>query len=405
MKKYYSILEIGENASGEEIKKAYKKLAIKYHPDKNQNNKVESEEKFKQITEAYDVLSDPKKKEMYDALGDQQFQQASQGSGGQTPFTDPMDIFNKFFGFGFNGSGRGGAQDLDEDEDNMNPFSFIFGNGMGGANFPGMKKGGQNDMEDIVLRKEVNLKQLYNSEIIQIEFSRQTFCIDCSSSGSKNGKKGICKACNGSGRMKVVHQMGMMYQQVITECNQCSGSGKFIEKGNECLACQASGMISEKVSTSFKLDRKMIFEKNIKLPIHGHKNIKGKLGRVFLVLQVNPKYKNFELRGGSNGTNAHLFTKIEISLADALSGFVYTTDFIDDQKITFSRKQVSQPGSLWKIPKIGFDAQSFLIIQIHVILPEFVPKHLLDLIKSTYEKENEETSPKRNYNIEQIYSE
>jgi DnaJ-class molecular chaperone len=396
MKKYYSILGLDENANVEDIKKSYKKLAVKFHPDKNQNNKEEAEEKFKEITEAYDVLSDPKKKQMYDSLGDLQFQQATQGGGGGAHFTDPMDMFSKIFGFKM-GGGMNGVDEFDEESEN--PFSFIFGNGMGGQpGFPGNRRNG-NDMEDIILRKEVNLKQLYTNEVIQIDFQRQTYCIDCSSSGSKNGKKGICKSCNGSGRMKIVHQMGMMLQQVITECNQCNGSGKFIDKGNECLSCIGTGMINEKVNTTFKLDKKMIFEKNIKLPIHGHKNIKGKSGRVFLILQVNPKYKNFELRG------SHLFTKIEISLADALGGFTHTTEFIDDQKISLTRNQVSQPGSLWKIPKLGFDNNSFLIVLVNVILPEFLPRNLLQSIKDTYNKQEPEIVLNRNYNIDQVYSE
>jgi DnaJ-class molecular chaperone len=400
MKKYYQTLKIDENADAEEIKKAYRRLAIVHHPDKNQNNKEEAESKFKEITEAYEVLSNPSKRELYDHLGDERYRQSEQGGGGAggQGFTDPMEMFSQMFGFNM-----GGAFEeqfgTDNEQSPQNPFSFFFGNG------PGAGARGGSEMDDIILRKDVTLKQLYRNEVVNIDFERQTFCIDCSSSGSKNGKKGACKACNGSGRMKVVHQMGMMYQQIITDCRNCSGSGKYIEKGNECRSCGGNGMIAERVSTQFKLERKMIFEKNIKLPIHGHKNIKGKTGRVFLVLQVAPRYNNFELRG------SNLFIKINVPLVDALAGFTYTTEFIDDQKISFTRKAVTQPGSLWKIPKLGFEPGSCCIILVHVILPEFVPVSLFNILKTTFENDGGAFSAAaaaengRNYVVDQVYSE
>lgn len=406
MKKYYQVLKIGENADADEIKKAYRKLAIIYHPDKNQNNKEESEIKFKEITEAYEVLSNPSKRDLYDKLGDERYKMNEQNGAGVNPFTDPMELFSQMFGFnmpggGFDGEGAfdfnmGGEDDFGGggEQHPQNPFSFFFGNGQG--------RPANNEMEDIIIRKEVNLKQLYTNEIITIDFERKTFCIDCSSSGTKNGKKGVCKSCNGTGRMKIVHQMGMMmYQQIIVDCKNCSGTGKFIEKGNECKSCGGNGMIDEKVSTQFKLDRKMIFDKNIKLPIHGHKNIKGKTGRVFMILIINQKYNGFELRG------SNLYLKINISLVDALAGFTHTTDFIDDQKISFTRKSVTQPSSLWKIPKLGFENNSYCAILINVILPEFIPNNLINLLKCTFEKDNNnnmnETLPANLPNSQRIF--
>lgn len=162
-------------------------------------------------------------------------------------------------------------------------------------------------------------------------------------------------------------------------------------------------MIAEKVSTQFKLERKMIFEKSIKLPIPGHRNIKGKTGRVLMILQINPRYNQFELRG------SNLFLKINISLVDALSGFTHTTDFIDDQKISFSRKSVTQPGSVWKIPKLGFEPGSSCIVLVHLILPEFIPTHLINILKHTFEKDStyndSDTESPRTYIMEQAYTE
>lgn len=380
MKKLYETLGISENASQSEIKKAYRKLATKYHPDKNQDNKEEAESNFKEITRAYEVLSDQDKKNMYDQLGDEGFERQNMG-GGDGGFSDPMDFFSKMFGFNM-----GGGMNMNMDDMHENPFSFMFGGG-GRRN--------EAELEDIVIRRVVNIKQLYTGDTIQFDFTRKTFCIMCSSSGTKNGKKSTCTNCGGTGRMKRVHQMGMMVQQIISDCNVCNGSGKYIEKGNECSQCNGHGMIDERISSQIKLEKNMIQDNKIQLPVHGHKNIKGKTSRVILVLDIEAKYKNYEIKQGLN-----LFTKVNISLADALCGFSMNIDYVDDRPITIIRRGTTQPSSVYKIPKLGYDANASLFIQFNVILPESVPKNVFEIVNETWGKEPAENIMSRTYNLE-----
>lgn len=390
MKKYYKILEVSENASDVDIKKAYRKMATKYHPDKNLENRAQAEEKFKEVNEAYEVLSDEEKRRLYDRIGDEGFkQQANMGGGGG--FTDPFDLFSKMFNFG------GGHSDMpDDDGINMGgqgqfPFSFLFGNGGLG----GMGRGGNDNIEDIVIRKQTTLKSLYCQETINIEFDRQTFCVSCSSSGTKNGKKSVCKSCNGSGKIKMVNQIGMMIQQVITECSSCHGSGKFIEKGNECNICNGNGMIPEKINTTFKLEKSMIFEKHIKLPIHGNKNIKGKTGRVILMLDVKTTYNDYEII-----RNGHLLKSINISLAEALTGFTINCPFIDDKMITLSKKGVTQPNTLLKVNRMGYENNTNLYIKLNVVFPEHIPENFTKMICSIFSKQTPEPIHMKTYVLE-----
>lgn len=209
---YYEVLGVDRNADAATIKKAYRKLAVKYHPDKNPGDK-EAEDKFKELGEAYEALSDPDKRAAYDRYGHQAF--AGPGGGGRGGFHDPMDIFSQIFGGSFGGG-----------------FEDIFGGG------GGRKRGGKQRGSDLRYDLEISLEEAATGVEKELEIERNVPCDSCNASGSK-GEGGVktCSSCGGHG--VVARQAGIFIQQ--TTCPECRGAGEKIE--NPCETCHGEGRI------------------------------------------------------------------------------------------------------------------------------------------------------------------
>tara|TARA_B100000902_G_C27317303_1_gene922121 strand:- start:3076 stop:4428 length:1353 start_codon:yes stop_codon:yes gene_type:complete len=226
-KSYYKTLGVEKTATEAEIKKAYRKKALKYHPDRNPNNKEESEKKFKEVSRAYSVLSDKSKKQQYDQFGEaglRQFEGMSNSGGG-----NPFDIFNNIFG---NASGGGGG---------------IPGmGGMGGAfssMFGGMGQRQQQDKSkmnspDKKVKIKISLKDAFNGAKISKSMPRVQKCSACNGYGCCNPADIIeCKHCDGKGMVTQIRQIGPMVTQSTSQCSICKGEGKIIPKGKECKKC------------------------------------------------------------------------------------------------------------------------------------------------------------------------
>jgi len=225
---YYEVLGVGKNATADEIKKAYRQMAIKYHPDKNPGDKS-AEEKFKEAAEAYSVLSDPQKKQKYDQFGHAAFD-GQQGPDFSQGFGNLDDILNNLFGGAFGGGFGGGFG------------GFGFGSGFGGGD-SGQKRvfRGQNirthvrmTIEEIAkgVQKEVSLQRLHT-------------CPDCSGKGAKNSSDiKTCTACNGSGQVKRVMNTFLGQTIQYSTCQQCGGEGKMVT--NPCRTCSGSGLVRQK---------------------------------------------------------------------------------------------------------------------------------------------------------------
>jgi molecular chaperone DnaJ len=210
MKDYYQILGVSKTATEQEIKKAYRKLAVLHHPDKNPNNQKEAEEKFKEISEAYSTLSDPNKRAQYDAYGNGQ------------PNLDPFD------GFGF-GRGPMGGMSMDDMLRNFFNFNNPFNNGHGHRHAEHYSNGA-----DIRYNANITLEEVLSGTTEEVTYTKQTKCSPCSGSGAKNNSKDAyktCSTCNGSGTL--VRNMGNM--RLTAPCTTCFGSGKILaEKCPEC---------------------------------------------------------------------------------------------------------------------------------------------------------------------------
>lgn len=210
---YYEVLGVEKNASDDAIKKAYRKLAIKYHPDKNPGDK-EAEEKFKQVAEAYEVLSNPERRQRYDRFG---FEGDHMGGGSGAGF-NPFDIFNSFFG------GRGG---------NGGGFSSFFTD----DDEPGGEQG-----QSMRIRVKVNLQDVVTGVTKHIKLKKYVQCPHCNGTGAKDGTElETCGKCHGSGRVIQVVNSLFGRMQTQTTCPDCHGTGKKIK--TRCKQCGGDGLI------------------------------------------------------------------------------------------------------------------------------------------------------------------
>ena len=251
---YYEVLQISKSASGDEIKKAYRKLAMQYHPDKNHGDK-EAEEKFKSVNEAYQVLSDEEKRAIYDRYGKDGLNGQGGGNGGGFDFGDISDIFNSFFGGG--GSGGGGRR---------------------------------KPVDKFQLDTAVELELEFNEAIFgckkELKFKIKKSCDDCSGSGAKGGKVEKCRECGGSGQIHM-RQGFMTFSQT---CHKCRGEGEVAH--DKCPKCKGKTYIEVDESVSVDVPEGVDNGNKIRVPRKGNSSKTSERGDLYLVVKVkeDPKF-------------------------------------------------------------------------------------------------------------------
>jgi molecular chaperone DnaJ len=219
---YYEVLGVNKNASADDIKRAYRRMAIKYHPDKNPDNK-EAEAKFKECAEAYEVLSDSEKRQRYDQFGHEGLRGMGMHDFSRMNFDD---IFSMF-----------GLDDL---------FGGIFG----GRGRRAGRRAGSTRGYDLETTVKLSLNDVAKGAEKTIEFTRQDVCAECSGSGSAKGTKPApCSACNGTGRLA----RGGGFFQMVSTCPQCGGTGQVIT--NPCKKCKGSGRVPKKRIVNIKIPK------------------------------------------------------------------------------------------------------------------------------------------------------
>ena len=259
---YYELLGVSKSATAEEIKKSYRKKAVQYHPDKNPGNK-EAEDMFKKVSEAYEVLSDPKKRATYDQYGHEAFQQAGAGGSYRQQsgnFHDPFDIFRDVFG----NSGMGGI------------FEEFFGGG-GGASGPRTQRG-----SDLRYDLEVSLEEAAKGVEKDIQYKRAVPCKNCSGSGAEPGSKKItCPTCGGVGQVTSSHGFVRMRQV----CPACGGVGVSIEK--PCSQCRGDGRVLESSKIKMRIPPGVDTGSQLRYPSGGEAgHLGGKGGDLYVVVHV-----------------------------------------------------------------------------------------------------------------------
>jgi len=227
---YYEILGVSKSASEDEIKKAYRKMAVKYHPDKNPDNK-EAEDKFKEAAEAYEVLSNSQKKAQYDRFGHAGMGGAAGGGFGGAGGMNMEDIFSQF------GDIFGGGDE--------SPFGSFFNQGRGGGRR--QRKG-----TDLRIKLKLNLEEIANGVEKKIKVKRHVACKTCAGNGSKNGTDlKTCGTCQGSGQVRQVQQTMLGQMVTSSTCPHCSGEGKTI--GAKCGDCFGEGRVLEEEIIPIKI--------------------------------------------------------------------------------------------------------------------------------------------------------
>ena len=314
--KYYDILGINKNASEEEIKKSYKKLAVKWHPDKNPDNKEESEKKFKEISEAYQVLSDPSKREIYDNYGEDGLKNDGNMGGGGSPFNSPDDIFKMFFG--------GGRSPFGEDVFQNNRQS--------------------RKVEPKTVNIPVTLKEFYCGSKKKISLKIKNLCKKCNGYGGLNIKS--CHDCDGKG-IKIINKMigpGMI-QRIQMQCNTCNGNQKIAEQ--KCNICNGDGKtIIEKsflltIEPGCNNDEEKIFKNE------GDENLNEEQGDVVFVLKEEKN--SLFTRIGNDIIYNH-----NITLGDSIIGIDMSVDLINGEKLSFKEENIIQQNSYTIFKNKGF---------------------------------------------------
>jgi DnaJ-class molecular chaperone len=291
---YYDILGLNKNANDDEIKRSYKKMAVKWHPDKNPNNKEEAEKKFKEISEAYQVLSDPEKKNIYDQYGENGLKQQQNGNmGGQSP----EDIFNMFFG-------------------NRTPF--------GGFSNENMFENEVKKTEPKVIEIPINLKELYNGTKKKVTIKLKRLCKECNGFGGKNVK--TCNECNGKGVQLINRMIGPgMIQRLQTQCGKCNGNKKIAE--TKCKECNGNKIKSEEQPFLITIEKGTADKKQIIFQDMGDEipnENKGDI--VFIIKETN---NTLFKRIGDNLIYYHT-----LSLCKSITGCIITIDNINGEKIS-----------------------------------------------------------------------
>ena len=337
---YYNILNISNTATADEIKKAYRKLAIKWHPDKNKGNSA-AEEKFKEISEAYDVLSNTDKRKQYDMFGKSDFTNTTTGF-------DPFDMFNSFFGGGV---------------DFESPFTH-----------DNRRNNKQKTGSDLKILLELSLEDLVKDRSKIVSFRRNGECRSCKGTG-KNEKSSIirCSSCGGTGIL--YRRMGPM--QLREVCVSCGGQGTFIK--NPCNTCSGSGISSESVSTKIKIPKGSYSGLILRVPDMGNFVLGGRNGDLFAEIRVKP-HPRYE-RDGNN-----IFVDESIPFYDLILGKTLNIKSIHGA-IDIEIPKVSRPSITLKVKGHGLPdlKQSGTIGDMYVrIFPTF-PDHISNEQKSILE--------------------
>ncbi|KZF25940.1 DnaJ-domain-containing protein [Xylona heveae TC161] len=292
--KYYDVLGVSPDATEQQLRSAYKKGALKYHPDKNASN-PETEEKFKDLSHAYEVLSDSEKRQLYDQYGEEGLESGG-GAGGMSA----EDLFSQFFGGG-------------------SAFGGMFGGGM--------RDTGPKKARTIHHVHKVSLEDIYRGKTSKLALQKSVICPKCEGRGGKEGAVKKCTGCDGHGMKTMMRQMGPMIQRFQTVCPDCQGEGEIIREKDRCKQCHGKKTIIERKVLHVHVDRGV--QSGTKIDFRGEGDqMPGVLaGDVQFEIEQKP-HARFQRKGDD------LFYHTEIDLVTALAGGQLHIEHLDDRWLT-----------------------------------------------------------------------
>ncbi|MCM0021752.1 MAG: molecular chaperone DnaJ [Tagaea sp.] len=347
---YYQLLGVAKGASPDELKKAYRKLAMQFHPDKNPGDK-KAETKFKAINEAYDVLKDEQKRAAYDRFGHAAFEAGGGGGGGGRPG-----------GFDFNAGGAAGFADI---------FDEMFGEFMGG----GRRGGGPQRGADLRYNLEISLEDAFQGKQATVKVASLHACETCKGTGAEAGSKPVaCPTCRGHGKVRA--QQGFF--TIERTCPQCGGGGQIVEK--PCKTCQGQGRVRKERTLSVNIPAGVEDGTRIRLAGEGEAGARGApQGDLYLFLQIK-QHRLFHRE------SADIYCRVPIAMTTAALGGAVEVPTVDGGRAKVTIPAGAQTGQQFRLKGKGMSvlrstARGDMFIEAVVETPVNLTKRQQDLLK------------------------
>lgn len=370
-KDLYAILGVDKNADEAAIKKAYRHKARELHPDVNKA--PDAEERFKELNEAYDVLSDPKKKAQYDRFGTIPGAASAAGGAGGTGYVDFEDLF---------GGGFGGMGDI------FSTFFSGFGGGVGGARQ--VRKEGR----DMGIGLRLTLEEVATGCKKEVVYDRLAPCPDCKGTGlGEGGKQVKCDVCNGTGRVVTVQQTFLGNMQTATTCSACGGTGAKIE--GACSECGGQGRVPDRQRVTVEIPAGIQDGQQLRVAGYGEAGIQGAMSGDLIVTVKIMKHEYYERIGND------LHVSLAIPMVQAALGAELEVDgILKDEVVKVSVPEGTQTGDKIRVrgyglPKFRGGTRGDMIVHANVQIPKKLKKKERELLENLAKEMGQETSDTR----------
>ncbi len=376
---YYEVLGVNKNATDDELKKAYRKLAKQYHPDANPNNKQEAEAKFKEVNEAYETLSDPQKRRMYDQFGPD----GPQGFGGGGPFGGQGGYYS------YNGSGFDGFGDFGDLGDIFSSFfTGGFGRQSGRTKQAGPRKGA-----NLNLHMDITFEEAYLGVDKEIIITRNETCSHCKGTGAKPGTSPMkCPSCQGTGQIRQVQNTILGQVQTTRTCPECHGTGEIIKE--PCDICKGKGTVRKQPKIKVHIPAGIDDDQTVALRGEGDPGEKGgPNGDLYITVKI--KRHSVYTRKGNN-----VLCEIPITITQAALGAELEIPMVDGSKEKYRIPEGTQTGTKFTIRNRGFKSvnssiQGDFVFTVIVQTPKKLTKEQRDILVQLAKTMNEQPPVKK----------